>query len=109
MTSVQKVIKYCAIAFAILLVINIVFGILWLVGSLSGVLGLTSNDNNIMEYMEVIGSEETTVNKLKIELGFTSLEIKRGEEFKVETNNSKVKYKNNHAIINIEEESNYRN
>ena len=109
MTSVQKVIKYCAIAFAILLVINIVFGILWLVGSLSGVLGLTSNDNNIMEYMEVIGSEETTVNKLKIELGFTSLEIKRGEEFKVETNNSNVKYKNNNGIIKIEEVNNFWN
>ena len=103
MTGVQKVIKYCAIAFAILLVVNIVFGILWLVGSLSGILGLTSNDDNIMENMEVIGSEETIINKLKIELDFTSLEIKRGEDFKVETNNSKVKYRNKDGTIEIEE------
>ena len=109
MTGVQKVIKYCAIAFAILLVVNIVFGILWLVGSLSGILGLTSNDDNIMENMEVIGSEETIINKLKIELDFTSLEIKRGEDFKVETNNSKVKYRNKDGTIEIEEENNFWN
>lgn len=109
MTSIQKVIKYFAIAFAILLIINIIFCILWLIGSLKGVLGLTSNDNNIMENMEVIGSEKTAVNKLKIELGFTSLEIKRGEEFKVETNNSNVKYKNNNGIIKIEEVNNFWN
>ena len=109
MTSIQKVIKYFAIAFAILLIINIIFCILWLIGSLKGVLGLTSNDNNIMENMEVIGSEKTAVNKLKIELGSTSLEIKRGEEFKVETNNSNVKYKNNNGIIKIEEVNNFWN
>lgn len=109
MTSAQKVIKYCAIAFAVLLVINIIFGILWLVGSLSDVLGLTSNDNNIMENMKVIGSEETTINRLKIELDSTSLEMKSGDKFKVETNNSKVKYKNKNGIIEIEEESNFWN
>ena len=109
MTGVQKVIKYCAMAFAILLVINIVFGTLWLIRSLSGFLGLTSNDNIIMENMQVIGIEENNINKLKIELDFTSLEIKSGNEFKAETNNSKIKYKSKNGMIEIEEESNFWN
>ena len=70
MTSVQKVIKYCAIGFAILLIVNIIFGILWAVGSLSGFLGLTVN-TDINKNMEIIGNEQSNINSLDIELGFS--------------------------------------
>lgn len=106
MTSVQKVIKYCAIGFAILLIVNIIFGILWAVGSLSGFLGLTVN-TDINKNMEIIGTEQSNINSLDIELGFTSLEIKRGNEFKVESNNSNIKYYSKNGDVEIKEKDSF--
>ena len=106
MKKIKKVIKYCAIGFAILLIVNIIFGILWAVGSLSGFLGLTVN-TDINKNMEIIGTEQSNINSLDIELGFTSLEIKRGNEFKVESNNSNIKYYSKNGNVEIKEKDSF--
>ena len=106
MTSFQKIVKYGAIAFAALLAVNIVFGIIWGVGSLAGFLGLNNNEN-IMDDMKTIITDNTSFQELEIKLGFTSLEIKEGTEFKVETNNSKIEYENKNGKVTIKEKTGF--
>lgn len=53
----------------------------------------------------MISSEVTEVSTLKLELAFTNLEIKTGDSFKVETNNSKISFMDNNGNIKIKEEN----
>lgn len=104
MSTAQKLIKYLAIAFALFLSISIISGILFAIYSLGNVLGLT-DDDFITENLEVISGEVTNVSSLDIDLGFTSMQIKEGEKFKVETNNSKIYLKENNGNIEIKEKN----
>ncbi len=45
MTTTQKVIKYLAIAFALVLIINIISAILFGISGLASILGLKKSDN----------------------------------------------------------------
>lgn len=108
MTEGQKIIKYLAIAFAVFLIISIFSAIFWTISSVSILLGLSKENSVNMENMQVIATD-TNVNNLKIELNFTNLEIKRGSEFRVETNNSKISYKNKNGNVLIEEKNNFLN
>ncbi len=104
MTSVQKVIKYAAMAFAIFLVVNIISAIIIGLYTLGNVFGLVNSTKNaITEDLKVISNETTKISTLKIELGFTNLHIKTGERFKVETNNSNISYKENNGSVVIKE------
>ena len=90
MSDGQKVIKYLAIAFAIFLSVNIIGGIITAV-----FFGLSIFDINfkIKNSSTITTSEEMVISQnyddienLKIEIGYSKLEIKQGEEFKVESN-----------------------
>lgn len=105
MTTAQKIIKYIATAFAIFLIVTIISAIL------SGIYGLLcafgvihSNKDIITEDLNVISSEVKEVSTLKLELAFTNLEIKTGNSFKVETNNSKISFTENNGSVKIKEE-----
>lgn len=106
MTTAQKVIKYAATAFAIFLIVNIMSAILiglYIVGNIFGL--VNSTKNTITEDLNAISGENTEISTLKIDLGFTDLHIKTGEEFKVETNNSNISYKENNGRVIIKEEN----
>ena len=106
MTTAQKIIKYIATAFAIFLIVTIISSIL------SGIYGLLcafgvihSKKDIITEDLNVISSEVKEVSTLKLELAFTNLEIKTGNSFKVETNNSKITFEEKDGSVKIKEEN----
>lgn len=106
MTTAQKIIKYIATAFAIFLIITIISAILSGGYALLVAFGLIhTNQNMVTEDLKVISSEVKEVSTLKLELAFTNLEIKTGDNFKVETNNSKIAFTNNNGNIKIKEEN----
>lgn len=106
MTTAQKVIKYIATAFAIFLIITIISAILTGIFGLLSAFGLIHSEKDIVtDEVKVISSEVTEVSTLKLELAFTNLEIKTGDSFKVETNNSKISFMDNNGNIKIKEEN----
>ena len=86
MTTLQKVIKYLALAFAIFLTVSIVGGILSAVGFLGS---LFSDDD--AEWGDVIGETKTytvssEISDLNIQINAADFYIKEGNGFSVESN-----------------------
>ena len=96
MTTAQKIIKYLAIAFAIFLIVVIVETIVdmgkWYTSLYS------EKEDGSLETMEIV--EGST---LDVSLAFSSLEIKKGEKFEIETNNEEITITNQDNKIKIEE------
>lgn len=104
MTQAQKIIKYFAFGFACFLIVTIISAILSGIYAIVNFLGIfKSNENIITEDLKVISNEVEDINILELELAFTNLEIKTGDNFKVETNNSKITFKENNGIVKIKE------
>lgn len=106
MTTAQKIIKYLAIAFAIFLIVTIISTIIGTLYALSGVLGLKKDTSKSISEISTTNFENSDINELDIELAFTSLKIKTGNEFKVETNNNEINYKQSDQKLKIEEKNN---
>ena len=105
MTTAQKIIKYLATALAIFLIIGIISAILNCGYAILKATGLINKEKNNYNGETIIISGETTdISRLKIELETASLEIKEGENFKVETDNPKIEYKEDNGIIEIKEQ-----
>ena len=104
MTNTQKVIKYLATAFAIFLIITIMSAILSGVYMIFNIFGVVDNDY-VTNDLKTISNETIEISSLKIDLDYTNLEIISGDTFSVETNNSKISYKNNNGSIKIKEEN----
>ena len=86
MTTLQKVIKYLALAFAIFLTVSIVGGIL----SAVGLLGSLFSDDDA-EWGDVIGETKTytvssEISDLNIQINAADFYIKEGNSFSVESN-----------------------
>ena len=106
MTTAQKVIKYIATAFAVFLIVTIISAILNGGYALLNTFGLIHKKENIVtEDLKVISSEVKEVSTLKIDLACTNLDIKTGDTFKVETNNSKITFTNDNGSVKIKEEN----
>lgn len=94
MTSLQKVIKYGAIAFGFYLVFVILSAIIFSITAVFGIsTGLNSN-NSVESNQEITFFEESyeNVNNLDIKLDVSKLNIKNGSEFKVEVTNPTNKF-----------------
>ncbi len=105
MTSIQKVIKYVATAFAIFLIITIISGIL--TGGyaiLSALKLISSNNDYLIEDSKTILENIEEVSSLNIKLSYTNLYIRTGSTFRVETNNSKIIFEEDNSKIKISEE-----
>jgi len=103
MTTIQKIIKYISIAFACFLVvvcISTCFLGLYYFGALLG-FDVTEESKDLKE----MKLPTTNVNNIKIELGASSLTIKEGSTFKLETTTSKITAKEKDNFLVIEEES----
>ena len=106
MTTAQKVIKYLATAFAVFLIITIISAILGGGYALLSALGLIHTNKDIVtENLKVISKEVKEVTTLKIDLAYTNLDIKTGDDFKVETNNSNITFEENNGSVKIKEEN----
>lgn len=97
MKSGQRVIKYLAIALAIFIIVSIVSAVLLSFNIFSDFLGLTKEKEreNIaygIKNEEIINKEfeNTGIKSIKIELAYSKLAIKEGENFKVETNTNRI-------------------
>lgn len=100
MTTLQKIIKYGAIAFAIYLSVMIigliVFGITAIFGITTGIEALeesvSNSKNNEQSQIEHSIQEYSNIKKLEIDLDICNLQIKTGDTFKIETSNVSDKF-----------------
>ena len=98
MTTVQKVIKYLALAFAIFLAVSIIGGILSAVGLFGGLFSADAVLEETKTYSVAAG-----VQNLKIEINAADLYIKEGSAFSVESNLKHLKVKENAGLLTIQE------
>lgn len=93
MNNGQKVIKYVAIAFAIFLSVNIIGGIIGAILFGIKIFDISDeikNNNEVIVNEDIVLSQEyEDIEKLKIEIGYSKLEIKQGDVLKVESNVNK--------------------
>ena len=97
MTTAQKIIKYCAIAFAVFLIVSIIGGI---VGAVTSVPALVSDGRGEMETYAVT----ETVKNLEIDLSGARLEIKTGDRFSVESDHKYLRVENADGTLAIKED-----
>ena len=86
MTSLQKIIKYCAIAFALFLAVSIIGGIVSVVSSLNFLSGDAQDVGDMKTY-----AVTDAVDTLEIDLTAAQLEVVSGEKFSVESNHKYLK------------------
>ena len=98
MTTVQKVIKYLAIAFAVFLAVGIIGGILGAVG----LLGRLFSSNAVLEEGKTY-SVTAEIDNLEIEINAADLYIKEGEAFSVESNLKHLKVEEKGGSLIIQE------
>lgn len=114
MSDGQRVVKYLAIAFGIFLSVNIIMAIITGIFFAIRVLDInfkedTKTSSVVSDYEMIMSQKYEDIEKLKIEIGYTRLEIKQGEELKVESNvkNEKIKIRKTANTLTIREEDNW--
>jgi len=98
MTTGQSVIRYCAIALAVLLSVTIIASV---VLSIAGVLSLLGGKRGIGEMKTFEIGEE--VKSLDINIGAAELKIVTGGEFRVESNIGKLTVSCRNGVLKISE------
>lgn len=106
MIKTQRIIKYCAIAFAIFLIINIFAAITYGVIALANI--FDNNDNSINT---LTGDLQTfkiknDIKNLDIETKGVNIIINEGNDFKIETDNENIKIKESNNKLLIVEKNN---
>lgn len=97
MTTVQKMIKYLAIAFAIFLSISIIAGICSALFTIANLFG-ANTESEIGNH--TIGTDFTSIS---INLNAAELEIKTGDDFALQTNHKYLKCEEKDDILKISE------
>lgn len=133
MTTVQKIIKYLALAFAMFIIVTIVSSILFGVYIFGSIIGLvkwededykplvemaigTYNNSSIFDNGSNINNDNINDNNtniinisditvLKLDIGAVNLQIKKGDTLKVESNNEYISCKQNHNEFIIKEKT----
>lgn len=96
MTTLQKVIKYLAIAFAISLIVGIIGGVLQTVGLISIATKSSKVSEDLKEYE--ISAE---IKELDIDISAAECVISTGEAFKVESNLKELSVKADEGVLSI--------
>lgn len=104
MIKTQKIIKYCAIAFAIFLIFNILSAIMYGIVSISNVFSKDNYNNNtsLTEELRELNIENN-IEKLDINVKSVNIIVKEGSKFKVETNNKYINVKETNNKLSITE------
>ncbi len=98
MTTLQKVIKYLAIAFAVFLSISIIGGILGAVGLFGGFFASDAVSEELKTY-----SVTAEIHELRIRINAADLYIKEGESFSVQSNLEHLKVEESGGVLTVEE------
>lgn len=98
MTATQKVIKYCAVAFAVFLIVSIIGGIFGAAASLP----MFFDDAAVGE-MESYAVTEP-VKRLEIDLGGARLAVQTGDCFAVESDHTCLKVESADDVLSIKED-----
>lgn len=105
MTTAQKIIKYCAVAFAIFLIITIISIVSSAGYGLLNAIGIINfNRYSLLENMVTISDDAEEFLSLNLDIKSSNLQIKTGDKFEVKTNNSNIKYSNENGSIKIKED-----
>lgn len=105
MTGVQKVIKYIAIALAMFIIVNICVGILFGLSIVVGIFELDSGDY-ISSQEKILEIEDVSEMKnLDIQIKYAKLNIKSGNMFKIESNDTNIYCVENNDCIQIRDRS----
>ena len=109
MTTAQKIIKYIANAFAIFLIVTIIFSILSAgYGILIAIGVINKQENKISENLITISDNIYEKSTLKLDIKASDLQIKNGKKFEVKTNNSNIKYSNENGKVSVKEEGMFK-
>lgn len=98
MTTLQKVIKYLAMAFAIFLTVTIIGGILSAAGLLGGLAAGDAVSGDVKTY-----SVTSDIRNLDIRINAADLYIKEGDAFSVESNLKHLDVEEKGGVLTIEE------
>ena len=105
MTTAQKIIKYCAVAFGIFLIITIISIVSSAGYRLLNAIGIINfKENSLLENMVTISDDAEEFLSLNLDIKSSNLQIKTGDKFEVKTNNSNIKYSNENGSIKIKED-----
>ena len=105
MSSLQRIVKYIAIAFALFLAFSIISGIMsgiLLVGNIFG----NHKDNSIIENAKVIEISDNILS-LDVQLNSSNIVIKKGEKFKVETNNTSISWGQDNQKLTVTDKNSF--
>jgi len=110
MTATQKVIKTCAIIFAIFLICNISIGILTFAGTLLHMTGFLDSfqAEERMDFSEIY--EESNIQNIRLEVCVSKVNILTGDALKVEAKNVNKNFQvisNGNTLTVKEKEKNY--
>ena len=105
MTSAQKIIKYLALCLATFLVLLIISSLLGVFYSVSKILDVQKDNEVTMDKMSTVNFKTDDISSLDINLLFTNLIIKQGNNLHVETNNEKVHFDEENNSLKIKEDS----
>lgn len=103
MTSLQRMIKYCATALAIVLTISIIGGICSAIGLFAGVFGSRITGETAVGEMRSFTLSDS-IESLDLELGAAELKIVTGDRFSLESNHKYLEVKEENNTLNISEE-----
>lgn len=105
MTSAQKIIKYLALCLATFLIFLIISSLLGVFYSVSKILDIQKDNEVTMDKMSTVNFKTDDISSLDINLLFTNLIIKQGNNLHVETNNEKVHFDEENNSLKIKEDS----
>ena len=101
MSGLQKIIKYLAIAFALFLTFSIISGIIYTISFIGNL--LDDNSKSITEKLNNLEINENTL-LLDINVSSSNITIKKGNTFKVESNNKYINSKQDKNKLYITED-----
>lgn len=102
MTTLQRIIKYLAIAFAIFLALSILGAILGVAGLFGGIF----SGEAVLEEAKTY-SVDSDIRDLDIEINAADLLIKEGDAFRVESNLKHLKVEEKDGLLSIRETKKY--
>lgn len=105
MTTLQKVIKYLALALAFFIIVSILMVVIKIGYKVISMFEF-NNKNDNAEITTLWMQKEEIINSLEIDLKCTNLSIKNGSKIFVKTNSSDIEYKNSDNQLSIKENKN---
>lgn len=111
MTSIQKVIKYLAIAFAVVLIVAIFSGIIGIIAAISGIASWSNDRATATVQTDTVysGTISSDIHHLDMQIGAANVVIETGEFLSVETDNPYITVTEQDEKLLIREKSHIAN